>query len=199
MGCDVSFHRNIVTAKAIPPANGSKFLNAKSTEGINLEEAKRSRLTLEPKNMKKTTGQRKAHNDLSSWNKINSQGADGSGITSAKEVSGKTPSAERHREPLPCQGRKELLSLVQEAMQSAKHGVSHVPAPMRKRVAASPGKIDRQVLHPTPMPVNSTFFAISGVGSAKNKGKNLSCILASKSNFRQQSHCILFTRRGWEA
>ncbi|XVF52536.1 hypothetical protein PTKIN_Ptkin05aG0026300 [Pterospermum kingtungense] len=170
LGYDSSFHRDIFPPKAIHPANGSKFLNAKSTEGINIEQTKSSRLTLEPKNIKKTTGQRKAHNDLGSWNKINSQGADGSGITSAKDVSGRTPSAERHREPLPCQGRKELLSLVQEVMQSPKLGVSHVPAPMRKRVAAAPGKIDRQVLHPTPMPVNSTFFALSGVGSAKNKG-----------------------------
>ncbi|XVE65163.1 hypothetical protein DITRI_Ditri07aG0159300 [Diplodiscus trichospermus] len=116
--------------------------------------------------MKKTTGQRKARNDLSSWNKINSQGADGSGITSAKDVSGRTPSAERLREPLPCQGRKELINLVQEVMQIPNHGVSHVPATMRKRVAASPVKMDRQVLHPTPMPVNSTIFG----SLTKNKG-----------------------------
>ncbi|XWS38641.1 hypothetical protein CRYUN_Cryun19dG0148300 [Craigia yunnanensis] len=170
LGYDVSFHRNSVPAKAIHPASSSKFLNTKSREGINIEATKSSRLTLEPKIMKKTTGQRKAHNDLSSWNKINSQGADGSGITSAKDVSGRTPSAERLREPLPCQGRKELISLVQEVMQSPNHGVSHVPVSMRKRVAASPGKMDRQVLHPTPMPVNSTIFANSGVGFTKNKG-----------------------------
>ena len=186
MGYDVSFQRNSVPAKAIHPANSSKFLNTKSREGSNTEATKCSRLTLEPKNMKKTTCQRKAHNDLSSWNKINSQGADGSGITSAKDVSGRTPSAERLREPLPCQGRKELISLVQEVMQSPNHGVSHVPAPMRKRVAASPGKMDRQVLHPTPMPLNSTSFAISGVGFTKNKGKCFFLlefeILVSKSN-----------------
>ncbi|XP_022737174.1 probable serine/threonine-protein kinase cdc7 [Durio zibethinus] len=162
LGYDVSFHRNIVPVKAIHPANNSKFLNIKSRERINIEATKSSRLTLEPKNMKKATGQRKAHNDLCSWNKINSQGADGSGITSAKDISARTPSAERLREPLPCQGRKELISLVQEAMQSPNHGVSHVPSPMRKRVAASPGKVDRQVLHPTPMPMNSTSVAISG-------------------------------------
>ncbi|XWS49160.1 hypothetical protein CRYUN_Cryun13aG0139900 [Craigia yunnanensis] len=170
LGYDVSFHHNIAPVKAIHPTNSSKFLNTKSREGINIEATKGSRLTLEPKNMRKTTGQRKDHNDLSSWNKINSQGADGSVITSAKDVSARIPSAERFREPLPCQGRKELISLVQEAMQSPNHGVSHVPAPMRKRVAASPGKMDRQVLHPTPMPLNSTSFAISGVGFTKNKG-----------------------------
>ncbi|XVF10909.1 hypothetical protein REPUB_Repub07fG0224000 [Reevesia pubescens] len=170
LGYDVSFHRNIVPAKAIHPANSSKFLNTKSREEIHIGAIKSSRVILEPKNMKKTTGQRKAHNDLSCWNKINSQGADGSGITSAKDVSARTPSAERLREPLPCQGRKELISLAQEAIQSPNHGASHVPAPMRKRVAASPGKVDRQVLHPTPMPLNSTTFANSGVGFTKNKG-----------------------------
>ncbi|KAK8703206.1 hypothetical protein V6N13_021532 [Hibiscus sabdariffa] len=172
LGSDVSYHRNIVPPKAIHQSDSSKFLNIKSREGINIEATKGSRLTLEPKNTRKTTVQRKApHNDLSSWNKINSQGADGSGITSAKDASGRTPSAERLREPLPCQGRKELISLAQEAMQTPKPGASHVPAPMRKRVAASPAKMDRQVLHPTPMPLNSTSLALSGVGLSKNKGK----------------------------
>ncbi|XP_039056966.1 cell division cycle 7-related protein kinase-like [Hibiscus syriacus] len=163
--------RNTVPPKAIHPTDSSKFLNMKSREGINIEATKGSRLTLEPKNTRKTTVQRKApHNDLSSWNKINSQGADGSGITSAKDGSARTPSAERPREPLPCQGRKELISLAQEAMQTPKPGVSHVPAPRRRRVAASPAKMDRQVLHPTPMPLNSISLAISGVGLLKNKG-----------------------------
>ncbi|KAK8692887.1 hypothetical protein V6N13_070491 [Hibiscus sabdariffa] len=172
LGSDVSYHRNIVPPKAIHLSDSSKFLNIKSREGINLEATKGSRLTLEPKNTRMPTVQRKApHNDLSSWNKINSQGADGSGITSAKDASGRTPSAERLREPLPCQGRKELISLAQEAMQTPKPGASHVPAPMRKRVAASPAKMDRQVLHPTPMPLNSTSLALSGVGLSKNKGK----------------------------
>ncbi|XP_012488805.1 uncharacterized protein LOC105801975 isoform X2 [Gossypium raimondii] len=170
-GYDVTFHHNIVPAKATHLTNSSKFLNIKSREGINIEATKGSRLTLEPKNMRKTAIQRKAlHNDLSSWNKINSQGVDGSGITSTKDLSARTPSAERLREPLPCQGRKELIGLAQEAMQSPKPGVLHVPASMRKRVAASPGKWDRQILHPTPMPLCSTSLALSGVGFAKNKG-----------------------------
>ncbi|TYG92428.1 hypothetical protein ES288_A11G030400v1 [Gossypium darwinii] len=173
-GYDVTFHHNIVPAKAIHLTNSSKFLNIKSREGINIEATKGSMLTLETKNMRKTTIQRKApHNDLSSWNKINSQGVDGSGITSTKDLSARTPSAERLREPLPCQGRKVLISLAQEAIQSPKPGVSHVSAHMRKRVAASPGKWDRQVLHPTPMPLSSTSLALSGVDFAKNKGKHL--------------------------
>ncbi|GMJ15081.1 hypothetical protein like AT4G16970 [Hibiscus trionum] len=171
LGYDVSYHRNTVPPKVIHPTDSSKFLNIKSREGINIEATKGSGLTLEPKNTRKTTVQRKApHNDLSSWNKINSQGADGSGITSAKDASARTHSAERLREPLPCQGRKELISLAQEAMQTPKPGVSHVPATMRKRVAASPAKMDRQVLHPTPMPLNSTSLALSRVGLSKNKG-----------------------------
>ncbi|KAL4353662.1 hypothetical protein GQ457_06G037500 [Hibiscus cannabinus] len=171
LGYDISSHRNIVPAKAIHLTDNSKILNVKSREGIRIEAMRGSRITLEPKNTRKTTVQRKApHNDLSCWNKINSQGVEGSGITSAKDASARTPSAERLKEPLPCQGRKELISLAQEAMQTPKPGVSHVPAPMRKRVAASPGKMDRKVLHPTPMPLNSTNLAKSGVGLSKNKG-----------------------------
>ncbi|OMP07245.1 hypothetical protein COLO4_07512 [Corchorus olitorius] len=86
LGYDASFHHNTVPAKAIHPANSSKLLNTKALEGINKETTKGSKLSIEPKNMKKTAGQRKPRNDLSSWNKINSQGADGSGITSAKDV-----------------------------------------------------------------------------------------------------------------
>ncbi|GMJ11008.1 hypothetical protein like AT4G16970 [Hibiscus trionum] len=163
LGYDASYHRDIVPAKAIHLTDKSKLLNIKSKEGIHIEATKGSRLTLEPKNMRKTA------KDITR-NKINSQGAEGSGITTAKDASARTPSAERLREPLPCQGRKELISLAQEAMQTPKPGVPHVPAPMRKRVAASPGKMDRQVLHPTPMPLNSTSLAIAGVGLSKNKG-----------------------------
>ncbi|KAE8693899.1 Kinase superfamily protein, putative isoform 2 [Hibiscus syriacus] len=169
LGYDASYRRNIVPAKATHLTDSSKFLNIKSREGINIEATKGSRLTLEPK---KTTVQRKApHNDLGSWNKINSQGAEVSAITSAKDASARTPSAERLREPLPCHGRKELITLAQEAMQlTPKPGVSHVPAPMRKRVAASSGIMDRQILYPTPMPLSSTSLAISGFGLSKNKG-----------------------------
>ncbi|KAE8730697.1 Detected protein of unknown function [Hibiscus syriacus] len=106
---DLSY-RNTTPFEAIHPTDSSKFLNMKSREGINIVATKGSRLTLEPKNMRKTTVQRKApHNDLSSWNKINSQGGDGSGITSTKDASARTPSAERPRKPFPCQGRKELI------------------------------------------------------------------------------------------
>ncbi|KAJ0106350.1 hypothetical protein Patl1_18379 [Pistacia atlantica] len=138
---------------------------------INQEATKGSNSTLEHKNLKrKAAGQAKACNDLGSWSMINSQGADGSGITSTKDVtSTKTPSAERLREPLPCHGRKELISLLQQAMQSPNHQTLHFPAPMRKRVAAPPGKVDRELVYLTPMPLHSSGIAVAGAG-LRNKG-----------------------------
>ncbi|KAI4371473.1 hypothetical protein MLD38_019705 [Melastoma candidum] len=66
-----------------------------------------------------------------------SQGADGSGITSAKDASNITPSGERTREPMPRPGRKELISLLHEAM-CTNQEVSSIPKLEGKQVMISP-------------------------------------------------------------
>lgn len=82
------------------------------------------------------------------------QGTDGSGITSAKDVtSTKTASADRLREPLPFRGRKELISLVQNSMQCATSSSMKSPS-QRKRVTAPSGKVDGRTLYHTGTPVH---------------------------------------------
>ncbi|KAA8526014.1 hypothetical protein F0562_007886 [Nyssa sinensis] len=172
-GYDVRFnHVPIPHANSLPPTKSRKLLTAKFLEVVNLEAEKGSRSLSLPKTLKKkAVDQAKALIDLGSRNTIKSQGADGSGITSAKDAtSTRTPSAERLREPMPCQGRKELISLVQEAMQGPNHEPVSVPASKRKRVAAPPGKVDRKLVYHTPMPLHYTGIAVAGAGLLSNKG-----------------------------
>lgn len=169
-GNNLSF-KNVTPSNAkyvAPPTKSRRFPGPKSLDPGNQEATKSLKSTLEPKNLKKKPMDcTRAHNNLGGWNIMKSQGADGSGITSAKDVtSTRTPSAERLREPLPCQGRKELINLLQEAMQSPNHEASSVPASMRKRVAAPPGKVDGRPIYLTPMPLASSRIPVS----IKNKG-----------------------------
>lgn len=124
------------------------------------------------KDLKKMAfSQMKANNDSGGRKAIKSQGADGSAITSVKDVtSTRTPSAERLREPLPCQGRKELISLVQEARESPNHEASSVSALMRKRIPAPPVNVDGKLFHVTPMPMHSTAIGIGGPCLIRSRG-----------------------------
>ncbi|XP_058222138.1 uncharacterized protein LOC131332092 [Rhododendron vialii] len=162
-------HAPLVHAKTLPPYN-QKFLVGKSAEAINKEAGNVSRpLLLNPK--KKVVYQTNALTDLGGRNALKSQGADGSGITSTKDAtSTRTPSTERLREPIPCQGRKELLNLVQKAMRSPNYEAHSVPSSKRKRVAALPSKVDRKLVYLTPMPLYSTGTAVAGAGLIKSKG-----------------------------
>ncbi|CAL5359743.1 unnamed protein product [Camellia sinensis] len=172
VGHDVSFnHVPPAHTKSLPPTN-QKFLVSKSLEAINKQTGKRSKPLLSPKNLKKkAVDQTNAFSELGSRNVLKSQGADGSGITSAKDAtSTRTPSAERLREPIPCQGRKELISLVHKAMQGPNYEALSVPAPKRKKVVALPGKVDRKLVYLTPMPAHSAGIAVAGAGLLKNKG-----------------------------
>ncbi|TXG51220.1 hypothetical protein EZV62_023744 [Acer yangbiense] len=172
-GGDIKYdHATVPCAKYIPPSHGRKIPSAKFVDAVKHDATRGSKFILEPRNLKKkTVEQVKASNELGSRNVLNSQGADGSGITSAKDVtSTRIPSAERLREPLPCHGRKELISLFQDAMRSKNHEASHIPAPMRKRVAAPPGKLDGELVYLTPMPVHSSGISVAGGGLMKNKG-----------------------------
>ncbi|XP_020519796.1 uncharacterized protein LOC18429215 [Amborella trichopoda] len=102
-----------------------------------------------------------------------SQGADGSGT---KEVtSTRTPSGERLREPMPSFGRKELISLVQEAMQCPpQEAAMTTMVSQRKRVAAPPAKAPRtkedgRLVLFTPMPLHCNGIPVCGAGPCKNK------------------------------
>ncbi|KAL0372979.1 UNVERIFIED_CONTAM: Cell division cycle 7-related protein kinase [Sesamum calycinum] len=140
--------------KYLPSAKSRKLSNTRFPEAVNKTAGKVSKSLLPPGNLKNKVD--KAKVDTSSRNIIKSQGADVSGITSAKDAtSTRTPSAERLREPLPSQGRKELISLVQEALQGGNHVSVKAPISKRKRVAAHPGDTDSKFLYPTPMPLHA--------------------------------------------
>ncbi|KAL7150048.1 hypothetical protein ABFS83_05G082000 [Erythranthe nasuta] len=162
-------------AKSVLPMKSSKKLvNGRSQEAVNKNAGKASKSLLPPGNLKRKVDKAKGLTDNNSKrNIIRSQGGDGSGITCAKDgTSNRTPSAERLREPLPSQGRKELLSLAQEAMQGGGyHNASlNSPTSKRKRVAAPPVDADTKFLYPTPMPLHANGIAIRGAGLPKSKG-----------------------------
>ncbi|KAH0974124.1 hypothetical protein GBA52_016023 [Prunus armeniaca] len=172
VGYDVnSLDEKLTNVKSIPRTT-VRMSTVKSSIKANGETKKGLKPTFDPKDLKKKAfSQVKAYNDSGSWSVMKSQGADGSGITSAKDVtSARTPPAERLREPLPCQGRKELINLVQEARQSPNHEASGVSAPMRKRVPAPPGNEDGKLFYITPMPLHSTGNDIGGAGLIRNRG-----------------------------
>ncbi|XP_059275860.1 uncharacterized protein LOC132030302 [Lycium ferocissimum] len=147
----------IPLAKSLPPIKQRRYSTAKVEEGINEEAAKGMKSLIRPKNLKRKADKQKV-------------GADGSGITSAKDAtSNRTPSAERLREPLIYQGRKEYMNLAQEALQGSNHVDTNGPTSKRKRVAASPGKVERKY-YITPMPLHSSGIAIGGAGLLKSKG-----------------------------
>ncbi|XP_043725843.1 cell division cycle 7-related protein kinase-like [Telopea speciosissima] len=163
----------IPSTKSVLTTKGRKVLSGRVWEAVNQEAAKDNKTSLGPKNVKKRAdvSNPKAYLELSNKTTFRSQGADGSGITSTKDAtSTRTPSAERLREPLPCQGRKELISLVQAAMKSPNHDAVRVTGSQRKRVAAPLGKVEGKLFYPTPMPLHSTGVAVAGAGLLKNKG-----------------------------
>ncbi|XP_038876183.1 uncharacterized protein LOC120068469 [Benincasa hispida] len=113
----------------------------------------------------------KKYPDMHGGSAVRSQGADGSGITSAKDVtSARTFSTENMREPLPCQGRKELLSLVQNALRNADHAPQNSSDLRRKRIAAPPDKEDNNIIHPSPMLVHCTGISLAGSRVLRTKG-----------------------------
>lgn len=171
MSYDMGFNNvQLSHSKSLPPSRSRKLSSVKVLEATYQESGKGYKSLSLVKNLKKKTNQHEK-DDLSTRNIVKSQGADGSGITSAKDVtSTRLPSGEKLREPMPCQGRKELISLAQEAMQGPNHEVSRVPASKRKRVAANPEIVDKKLTYLTPMPLNSSGIAIAGAGLAKGKG-----------------------------
>ncbi|KAK7286972.1 hypothetical protein RJT34_22357 [Clitoria ternatea] len=115
-------------------------------------------------------GSLKNCHDKAGGSLLRAQGADGSGITSAKEASTRTASVEKLREPLPFRGRKELISLVQSNMQPANNSSIKGPSSQRKRVTALSGRVDGKIFYLTPMPVHSSIIA-GGLLRSKGDGK----------------------------
>ncbi|KAL6536516.1 hypothetical protein OROGR_013088 [Orobanche gracilis] len=166
---------------SLPPARSRKPITTRFSEAVNKNAGKVRTSILPPGNLKKKVDKAKFFTEASSRNVIKSQGGDGSGITSAKDAtSNKTQSAERLREPIPSQGRKELLSLVQEALHGGNYEFVTAPISKRKRVAASPGDAER-FLYPTPMPLQANGIAIRGTGLLKSKGDG---------NSRREGPCV---------
>ncbi|KAL6566114.1 hypothetical protein OROGR_001729 [Orobanche gracilis] len=166
---------------SLPPARSRKPITTRFSEAVNKNAGKVRTSILPPGNLKKKVDKAKFFTEASSRNVIKNQGGDGSGITSAKDAtSNKTQSAERLREPIPSQGRKELLSLVQEALHGGNYEFVTAPISKRKRVAASPGDAER-FLYPTPMPLQANGIAIRGTGLLKSKGDG---------NSRREGPCV---------
>nr|XP_025618168.1 probable serine/threonine-protein kinase cdc7 isoform X2 [Arachis hypogaea] len=131
----------------------------KNSELIN-RHAKQKAYAGSPKNCVGKTG----------GNLLRAQGTEGSGITSAKDVtSTRTASAERLREPLPTQGRKGLISFLHNSVQSARNSSIKGPSSQRKRVTAPSGKVDGKMVYLTPMPLHSSVAA--GLLRSKGDGK----------------------------
>ncbi|CAI9095642.1 OLC1v1031633C3 [Oldenlandia corymbosa var. corymbosa] len=157
-------------AKPLPPMKSKRILTPENTREANHGHGKVSKLAF-GKDTKKRFENYNRNAEVSTRSIIKSQGAEGSGITSAKDAtSTKTPSTEKFREPLPCQGRKELINLVQEALQGANREGGNVTVSRRKRVAAPPGKGDHKFVYLTPMPLQSAGGVVGGAGLLKSKG-----------------------------
>ncbi|KAL1568957.1 non-specific serine/threonine protein kinase [Salvia divinorum] len=166
------FRQNLDDPASIGLTNSlSPVIDMVRINTVNKNVGKVCRSLLHPGNLKRKVDKEKVNTEASSRNLIKSQGADGSGITSAKDAtSTRTLSAERLREPLPFRGRKELLSLVHEAMQGGNHESVDAPKSKRKRVAAPAGDVGRKLLYVTPMPLHANGNAICGAGLLKTKG-----------------------------
>lgn len=175
-GRSLSFNQETAThARSVPHTKVKQLETIDSLEANNGYPVKGSKLALEPKNMKrKPISQIMACADIGRPNISKSRGADGSGITSARDnTSIVTSLSEKPREPMPMQGRKELINLVQEAMQNPNHESSRGPASKRKRVAAPPRKeekVDRNYVYISPMPLHVAGTAVAGAGLLRNKG-----------------------------
>ncbi|KAM1787563.1 hypothetical protein ACFX11_037944 [Malus domestica] len=172
-GDDVNcYDEKITNAISVPRTPLQKLSISKSSIIANGETKKGLKSTFDLKDLKKKAfSQMKPYNSSGSWSVIKSQGADGSGITSVKDVSNiRTTSVESLMEPLPSQGRKELINIVQEAMQNRNHISSGVSAPMRKRIPAPPRNEDDKLFCITPMPLHSTGNGVGGAALIRSRG-----------------------------
>ncbi|XP_010531675.1 PREDICTED: uncharacterized protein LOC104807924 isoform X2 [Tarenaya hassleriana] len=184
----------------LPTTSKKHHTLLKSKNNANSVTNKSPQTTLAPNSLKKAVGKIRAQNDLSRWDRFNSQGADGSGLTSVKEVAGtrNNPSGDKKREPLPCHGRKELILFLQETMSGSNHEVSRTPASMKKRIAALPREAHKELLYLTPMPLLSNSLPVAGAGLTSKGGviqkKDGPC--AGTKGFRAPEVCLRSLHQG---
>ncbi|KAK9716298.1 hypothetical protein RND81_06G223800 [Saponaria officinalis] len=156
--------------KSASPNKRRKILKDKPLETYKVGGTSGANHILGSKTLKrKAVDKLRAYDDFGRRNSVPSQGADGSGLTSKDLTSART-SGDKFREPIPCQGRKELINLAQEAMQSQDPGTGRAPVLKRKRVAAPPVFMDQKFIYLTPTPLQSSGNCISGAGSWNNRG-----------------------------
>ncbi|VVA93375.1 unnamed protein product [Arabis nemorensis] len=168
----------------------------KSHEVTNRVTNKSSQTALAPNSLKKAAGKIRGRTDMSRWDRFNSQGAEGSGLTSAKDVTStrNNPSGEKRREPLPCHGRRELLNFLQETMSGPNpnhEASSKAPTSIRKRVAALPGKSEKELLYLTPMPLRSNGRPEAGDVIQKKDGP-----CSGTKGFRAPEVCLKSLHQG---
>lgn len=114
-------------------------------------------------------------------------------MSPSKDVtSARTPSGSNKREPLPSQGRKELLNLLHEAQRSPQREAPLVPASQRKRVAAPQERVKRDgsnIIHVSPMPLHPNFNTITAGYNGLPKNKD--------QKFKRDGPCV--GTRGYRA
>ncbi|KAH9605146.1 hypothetical protein KSS87_002344 [Heliosperma pusillum] len=150
-----------------------KILSGELSVALNPGERSGTNHTQESKTLKsKAMGRLNVYDDLGRGNSLTSQGADRSGPSglTSKDLTSTRTSGERLREPIPCQGRKELINLAQKAMQFPNLGTGSAPISKRKRIVASPIAMDQKFIYPTPAPLHSFGSIVLGAGSLNNKG-----------------------------
>lgn len=105
----------------------------------------------------------------------------------SKEItSAHTPSGGNKREPLPNQGRKELLNLIHEAQQTPQQQSTLIPFSQRKRVAAPRERVRRDngyTMNASPMPIQSKLCtsAYGLNGTPKNR---------DNQKFKKEGPCV---------
>ncbi|XP_028772883.1 cell division cycle 7-related protein kinase [Neltuma alba] len=145
-----------------------KFPNVNFLEAANQQITNASKSILDPKDSRrKAVAQSKTKNDRGSGQVMKSQGADGSGVTSAKDVTSARTSLEK-RLSLVRPRRKELINILQETLLGPNQELSNTP--MRKRVPAPRNKMESEHVYISPMPLNSIGNDATGAGFLKSKG-----------------------------
>ncbi|GAB2209711.1 hypothetical protein Droror1_Dr00026934, partial [Drosera rotundifolia] len=150
-------------SKLIFPSKQRKILSGKFQDSLNGGVIQNFKSTTESKILKKKVVEKKtkSRDGLGHRNSFGSQGADGSGLTSAKDAtSTRTPSVDRLKEPLPSIGRKELINLAQAAMESPNQEAAFVPTSKRKRAAALPGNMNKKPVYFTSMLLHSSGIPV---------------------------------------